>query len=469
MARSYRLCSAEWRRILTGPPTCGPVQYRGRTHGADRRRYRRQHDHGLFRRFLGLKIETRREDRPHLGDEVGRNVPQREQEGKGAAGGSQQAVVRPGIDVLLTDSVHLVKDRRVGLLTNQTGVDRQGTSDVDRLLAAGVNLVALFSPEHGFRGALDEENIGHGVDSATGLPVYSLYGDVRAPTAQMLERVDVLLADLQDIGARPYTYISTVLLALQAVAAQKRVLIVLDRPDPIGGLDVHGPVLDTASASFVGMLPVPMRHGLTMGELARLGAARLGLSGSLVVVPVAAWTRSQWFDQTGLPWVRPSPNMPSLESAAHYPGLVVFEGTNLSVGRGTPVAFQVVGAPWLDPAAVRATLGEVPGVAAADTTFTPVAPADGKYPGQPLPGLRFRVADRTRYDPTLLAARLLAAIRRVHPDQLAFRAAAFDRLAGSDAWRLAVLRGEPGEQTWGSWQPAVAEFLRLREAFLLYR
>lgn len=381
----------------------------------------------------------------------------------------QDPVVRPGIEVLLTDSLHLVQDRRVALLTNQTGVDREGLSDVERLLGSGVNLTALFSPEHGFRGALNQENIGHGVDSVTGLPVYSLYGEVRAPTPQMLESVDVVLADLQDIGARTYTYISTVLLALQAVAAQHRVLVVLDRPNPIGGAAVAGPVLDTAFASFVGMLPVPTRHGLTIGELARLGADRLGLSASLIVVPVAGWHRHQWFDQTGLRWVRPSPSMPSLESAAHYPGLVVFEGTNLSVGRGTPIAFQAVGAPWLEPASVRAMLGEVAGVVAVDTTFTPVAPADGKYAGEELPALRFRVVNRAAYDPMLLAARLLAAIRRVHPDQLAFRAAPFDRLAGSDRWRRAVLADESGEQTWQGWQPGVAEFQRLREAYLLYR
>lgn len=386
-----------------------------------------------------------------------------------AANRAQRPAVRPGIEVLLTDSLHLVRGRRVALLTNQTGVDREGKSDVDRLLGAGVNLTALFSPEHGFRGALNQENIGHGVDSATGLRVYSLYGTVRAPTPQMLRNVDIVVADLQDIGARPYTYISTILLTLKAVAEQRRTLVVLDRPDPIGGVAVQGPPLDTAFGSYVGMLAVPLRHGLTMGELARLGAARSGLSGSLLVVPVSGWTRAQWFDQTGLPWVRPSPSMPDLESATHYPGVVVFEGTNLSVGRGTSVAFQVVGAPWLDPTSVRTTLGDVPGVAVTDTTFRPVAPADGKYPGERLPALRFRATDRNRYDPTLLAAKLLAAIRDVHRDRLTFNAATFDRLAGGDRWRLALLRGESGEQTWQSWQAGVAEFKRQREPYLLYR
>jgi len=386
-----------------------------------------------------------------------------------AATGAPKSVVRPGIEVLLTDSFHLVQGRRVGLLTNQTGVDRQGVSDVDRLVGAGVNLTALFSPEHGFRGALEQENIGHGVDSATGLPVYSLYGDVRAPTPEMLQNLDVVLVDLQDIGARTYTYISTILLTLQAAAAEQRPVLVLDRPNPIAGVAVQGGVLDTAFATFVGMLPVTLRHGMTMGELARFGAARLGLSASLGVVPVAGWVRGQWFDETGLPWVRPSPNMPDLESATHYPGLVVFEGTNLSVGRGTPIAFQVVGAPWLDPEAVRAQVGQVPGVTVSDTVITPVAPTDGKYPGEQLPALKFSVADRAAYDPTLLAARLLVAVRTVHREALTLNVRVFDRLAGSDRWRLAILRGESGDQTWQTWQPAAAEFKRQREQYLLYR
>ncbi len=386
-----------------------------------------------------------------------------------AAAGAGRPVVRPGIDVLLTDSVHLVAGRRVGLLTNQTGVDSRGESDVERLLHAGVHLTALFSPEHGFRGVLDQENIEQGVDSATGLPIYSLYGEVRAPTAEMLQEVDVLLVDLQDVGARTYTYISTTLLTLQAVAALNRPVIVLDRPNPIGGVAVQGGMLDTAFASFVGFLPVPVRHGMTIGELARLGAARLGLSSSLMVVPVAGWTRDRWFDDTGLPWVRPSPNMPDLESATHYPGTVVFEGTNLSVGRGTPIAFQVVAAPWLDPARVRKLVGEVAGVSVRDTVITPQSPTDGKYPGERLPALRFRVTDRRAYDPTLLAARLLAAVHTTHADHLTFKPAAFDRLAGGSAWRLAVEAGRSGEEIWRSWQPAIAEFIRVREASLLYR
>jgi uncharacterized protein YbbC (DUF1343 family) len=386
-----------------------------------------------------------------------------------SAAGANAPAVYPGIDVLLTDSIHLVRGKRVGLLTNQTGVDRGGKGDVERLLAAGVHLTALFGPEHGFRGGLDQQNIGNRVDSATGLRVYSLYGLVNAPSPAMLEQVDVILVDLQGIGARTYTYTSTALLTLTAAARVQKPVILLDRPDPIGGEAVQGPVLDTAFASFVGMLPVPLRHGMTIGELVRFGAARLGLSSFLTVVPVAGWTRSQWFDQTGLPWVGPSPNMPDLESATHYPGLVVFEGTNLSVGRGTPMAFQVVGAPWLDPPRVRALLGDIPGVAVSITTITPSDPSDGKYPGQLLPALAFHVTDRTTYDPTRLAARLLWAIHRAHPTQLVFTDATFDRLAGSDAWRRAAEVGTGGDAIWRSWQTGVERFKHERAPYLLYK
>ncbi|MDH5198548.1 MAG: DUF1343 domain-containing protein, partial [Gemmatimonadota bacterium] len=196
--------------------------------------------------------------------------------------GAQESV-RPGIDVLIDDSLHLVRNRRVGLLTNQTGVDAHGVDDVTRLLGAGVRLTAIFSPEHGFRGQLDQENIGNGRDSATGIPIYSLYraGDVRGPTPEMLAAVDVVLVDLQDIGGRPYTYVSTALRALEAAATQGVPLIVLDRPNPIGGVAVQGPVLDTAFRSTVGMLPVPLRHGMTLGELVGFGRFVLGLGGSL--------------------------------------------------------------------------------------------------------------------------------------------------------------------------------------------
>ncbi len=386
------------------------------------------------------------------------------------AGAPQDAPpVRPGIEVLLSDSLHLVRDARIGILTNQTGVDRAGRGDIELLRAAGLNLTAIFSPEHGFRGTQDRENIGNAVDSATGVPIFSLYGPVRAPTPAMWERVDVLLVDLQDIGARPYTYISTTLLALRSARDRGRRVIVLDRPNPVGGDLIQGPTLDSAFASFVGMLPIPLRHGLTIGELARYGNDVLGIGADLVVVPADGWHRAAWYDRTGLRWVPPSPSMPDLESAAHYPGLVLFEATNLSVGRGTPVAFQVLAAPWLDPATLIARLPALPGVSLSDTLVFPEAPPDGKYGGLEIPAVRFRVTNRASYDPTQVAVALLVGLTSLHRDSLRIDARAFDQRAGTDRVRLGLERGYTTSRIWTAWRGDLDRFSARRQAYLLYR
>ena len=286
---------------------------------------------------------------------------------------SAQKAVRPGIEVLLADSAHLVRDRRVGLVTNQSGIDASGVSDVVRLRAAGVRLVALFSPEHGFRGAADPgAAVASSVDSATGLPIYSLYGRTSAPTDEMLAGIDVLLVDLQDAGARYYTYITTTVDVMKAAAGKGIPVVLLDRPDPIGGA-VQGNVLEEAHISPVGRLRVPMRHGLTLAEMARLARADLGIAGELRVVPVSGWSRAMAFDATGLPFVPPSPNLRTLESLFHYPGTCLFEGTNLSVGRGSDAPFEQIGSPWLDTAAVLSALRKaaLPGVRARGVSFTP--------------------------------------------------------------------------------------------------
>jgi beta-N-acetylhexosaminidase len=384
----------------------------------------------------------------------------------GAAADS--TVVRPGISVLITDSLHLLDGARVGLITNQTGIGPQGRSDVDLLLDAGVNLTTLFSPEHGFRGGLDREGIGHSVDSVSGLPIYSLYGDTREPTLEMLADLDVLIVDMQDIGARTYTYISTALLAMRAAARVGVRVIIPDRPNPVGGRLVQGPILDTAASSFIGMLPVPLRHGMTMGELAAFGNDVLSLGADVTVVPAGGWTRMQWFDDTELPWVRPSPNMPNLESATHYPGSVLFEGTNLSVGRGTPIAFQVVGAPWLDPTAVMERVGMVRGVALRDTVITPQQPTDLKYDGERLPAVLMQVVDRTVYDPTAVAVRLLAAVFAIHADTARFRIEAFDRLAGGSTLRTAIEAGRNAEEIVADWEVPLESFRSVRGRYLLY-
>ena len=377
--------------------------------------------------------------------------------------------VRPGIEVLISDSLHLVSEARVGLLTNQTGVGRDGSSDVELLLDAGVELTTLFSPEHGFRGMLDQADIGHGVDSATGLPIYSLYGDTRAPTAEMLEGIDVLVIDLQDIGARTYTYISTALLAMRVARENQREVVILDRPNPIGGTLVQGPLMSAGDTSFVGMLRIPLRHGLTLGELASYGNDELGIGADLTVVPADGWRRDDWFDDTGLPWVRPSPSMPDLESATHYPGLVLFEATNMSVGRGTPIAFQIVGSPWLQPSRVAQALAEHRGVSILDTVVTPSNPPDRKYDGVAIPALRLLVTDRRSYNPVEVATDVLAAVRAVHGDSLTFRRAAMMRLAGGDVIRQVVESGGILERLWGLWNAADEAFAKKRARFLLYR
>src|SRR5215210_1119410 len=298
-----------------------------------------------------------------------------------AAGtGAARDRVRPGIEVLLTDSLHLIRGRRIGLVTNQTGVDADGVSDLVRLRAAGVPLVALFSPEHGFQGAADPGAlVASSKDSATGLPIYSLYGRTSAPTDEMLQGIDVMLVDLQDAGARYYTYLATTVDVMRAAGRHHIPVLLLDRPNPIGG-QVQGNVLDPAFASPIGRLAVPMRHGMTLGELARVAARDLQIETQLVVIPATGWRRSAALDQTGLPFIPPSPNLRSLESLFHYPGLCLFEGTNLSVGRGSDAPFEQIGATWLDTTAVLRVMGraELPGVRLRGVAFTPKRPGDGK-------------------------------------------------------------------------------------------
>jgi uncharacterized protein YbbC (DUF1343 family) len=372
--------------------------------------------------------------------------------------------------VLLSDSLSVVRGRRVGLVTNQAGVDAQGISDVTRLRAAGVELVALFSPEHGFRGAAEPgATVASSIDSATGLPIYSLYGRSTAPTDAMLEGIELLLVDLQDAGARYYTYLFTTIEVMRAAGRRGIRVVVLDRPDPIGS-PVQGNVLDTAFRTPVGQLAVPMRYGMTLGELARLARADLGLTTDLGVVPVAGWRRATALDEAGLPFVAPSPNLRSLESLYHYPGICLFEGTNLSVGRGSAAPFEQVGAPWLDTAAVLARMraAALPGVRFVGVTFTPRRPGDGKYADTTLAGIRLVVSDRGTYDPTATAVHLLAAVRAVHGEQLAWIPKHFDRLAGGARLREQIEAGTaPGTIVQG-WAGDLARFKERRRAFLLY-
>jgi len=396
--------------------------------------------------------------------------------GCAAAGGTPAAPVqvRPGIEVLLADSVHLVRGRRLGLVTNQTGVDSRGVRDVDRLLAAGHRVTALFAPEHGFTGRLDVDTRPSSMaatDPASGLPVFVLHDGVRpiGPTPEMLASVDVLLIDLQDAGARYYTYPASAVLVMQAAARARIPVVVLDVTDPIGGA-VQGNALDSATPSAVARLPVAMRHGMTLGELARLANAALGIGADLHVVPAAGWRRSLALDRTGLPFVPPSLNLRTMQSLFHYPGLCLFEGTSLSVGRGSDAPFEQIGAPWLDTAAVLARIRSerLPGVQFAPVRFTPRGPGDRKFDGSEVAGIRLRVTDRAAYDPVRTAVYLLDAIRARHAGEIGFDAPRFDRLAGGAALREAIERGAPPDSIVASWRPGLERFLARRRAFLIY-
>ena len=377
------------------------------------------------------------------------------------SGQTEAAAVRPGISVLLTDSIHLIRGKRVGLITNQTGVDERGVSDIDRLRgaearAANVRLVKLFSPEHGIRGTEDREDLASGIDAQSGLFIHSLYRAATiGPPDSTLRDLDVLVVDLQDIGTRTWTYVGVVLYSMRAAARRDLPIVVLDRPNPISGAGPDGPILDPSIANpeepiagrpgkAYALYPVPLRHGLTMGEMARYFNADLRIGARLHVVPASGWRRAMWFDETRLPWVRPSPNLPTLASATVYPATVPFEATNVSVGRGTPDAFQRLGAPWLpaDSAVALLNARNLPGVRFERSDFTPESATDGKYSGRRIGGIRVVVTDRDRFAAGRTGAALLWAIRRVAPDSLVVRGAAWDDRFGRPAMREALMRGE---------------------------
>lgn len=368
-------------------------------------------------------------------------------------------VVRPGMDVLLSDSLHLIRGKRVGLVTNLAAVGADGRDAVELMRAAPVQLVALFGPEHGLSAlAAPGEKVESSVDSATRIPIYSLYGTTRRPTAEMLSGVEVLVVDLPDVGARYYTYPATGVEVMIAAATAGIPVIVADRPNPIGG-SVQGNILDTAFTSMVGRLAVPMRHGLTLGEWLRLARSDLSIGGELVVVPAAGWRRSEYFEATGLPFRAPSPNLKDVDALVHYPGTCLFEGTALSVGRGTDHPFHQVGASWLDTAAVLGVMrqADLPGVAYTGVSFTPREPGDGKFADTAVVGIRLVITDRDSYDPTATAVHLLAAIRAVHPDRIRI-GGSFDRLAGGRGLREALLRGDSPAEIVASWQPGLEAY-----------
>lgn len=383
----------------------------------------------------------------------------------------REAGVIPGIEVFLSDVPAALRGKRVGLITNHSAIDRSRTQDIDLIVRhKDLKLVALFAPEHGIRGdAAAGLKIVDETDPKTGVPVYSLYkAEDRGPSQEMLKDVDVIVYDLQEVGGRTWTYVSTMALSMEAAKKKGIPFVVLDRPNPIGGEIVEGALLEPAFKSFVGWYPIPARHGMTVGELATMFNQKHGIGVDLIVARVANWRRSQWLDQTGLPWTNPSPNLRSLDALTNYPGSVYFEGTNLTEGRGTDRPFEQIGASWLKAGEVARVMNErrLPGIRFEAITM-PVAPTAAKFPGQTIPAIRFVITDRQTYRPVRTSLLLIDEIRRQHPTDFAWRPS-IDRLTGSDKVRLAIEGGRLPPLL-EQWDREAAEFAVSRKPFLLYQ
>jgi len=370
---------------------------------------------------------------------------------------------RTGLDVLEQDNFKIFHGKRIGLITNQTGVDRLGRRNVDVLRAARINVVALFSPEHGLAGVEDRPSLGDAVDTITGIKVWSLYGKTLRPTPVMLRGIDALVFDIQDIGARFYTYESTMHYAMEEAAKAKLPFYVLDRPNPITGTHVEGPMLDPDKLSFTGSFPLPLRHGMTMGELARLMNAEPGPHADLHVIAMTGWHRADWFDHTGLPWVNPSPNIRNLDEALLYPGIAMLEySTNYSVGRGTDAPFEQIGADWIDGTDLAKRLNDrnIPGVRISPASFKP---ASSNFSGKTVSGVRFVVTDRDALSPSQLGLALAETLQALYPKRIVIEGNR--NLIGSSGVIHAL---ESGLDPAPSANANLKEFIELRRKFLLY-
>ena len=381
--------------------------------------------------------------------------------------------MQTGLEVLLAEGQPALRGARTGLISNHSAIDHRVQNAVDLLHASNVvELVALFGPEHGVRGdAQAGVKVAGAVDQRTSLPVYSLYGETQRPTPEMLHGLDALVFDLQDIGVRYATYISTMAHALEAASDAELPFVVLDRPNPLNGNGIEGNQLDPDFASFVGVHPIPIRHGMTAGELARLIAAERGWT-EPIVVPMRGWRRDRWFDETDLPWVQPSPNLPTLDSVTLYPGTCLIEGTNVSEGRGTTRPFEYIGAPWLDPFALADAMDrrDLPGCGFRPAYFTPTF---SKCAGEVCGGVQVHIFDRDSLCPAELGIHLLHAIRSLDPQSFAWRQSAdggyfVDLLLGSDQPRRNIDNGAEPDEITASWGVANEHFAERRKPYLLY-
>ncbi|MGV3707737.1 MAG: exo-beta-N-acetylmuramidase NamZ family protein [Gemmatimonas sp.] len=416
------------------------------------------------------------DDRPQIGPN-GELMPQ------------QRRQVRTGLSVLLDDSIRVIAGKRVGLITNQTGIDEKGRSGIDLLYSderatkADVRLVALFSPEHGIRGTEDREHLSDSRDEKTKLPIISLYGNTTiAPPDSALKKIEVLIVDLQDVGTRTWTYTGAMLFAMRAAGRNNIPIVVLDRPNPITGTHTEGALLDTNLANpeestpqkfsnGFSLWPMPLRHGLTMGELALYFKTTLKINVDLHVIPMRNWRRAMWYDQTGLPFVKPSPSLNNTAAMLIYPALVPFERTNVSVGRGTSEAFTRFGAPWMRADTVAKLLDDLglTGVRFRSERFTPQNPGDSKYNGQNIPGVRIEITDRDLVQPSRVGAAIFWALNKLNRDSLQVNAAGFDERLGAASVREALLSGTDPDAVMDRQLGKVVEFEKEARKYHLYR
>ena len=376
-------------------------------------------------------------------------------------------MVRTGLDIWIGNPAPESQALRLGLVSHPAAVLPDLTGAVDAFRIASYKLTALFGPEHGFGGAaLDGAHVSNATDPRTGLPVFSLYGAVNEPSAEMLTRVDALVFDMQDVGVRFYTYLSTLFSVLRGAGQAGKPVFVLDRPNPITGSRIEGGPIVPGFESFVGIINTPMRHGMTLGELACYMNVEYALGADLHVIKMHGWQRDMWFDETALPWVPTSPAMPHLSTAVLYPGMCLLEGTNLSLGRGTAIPFEVCGAPWIDGYVLAAALNELqlPGVRFRTTIFTPSASTHAETECY---GVQVHVIDRDVFRPVEMALHLLAVARCLSGDAWKWNPH-FDRLAGGSDLRSALEAGIPVAEILTVWEESISTFLRKRETYLLY-
>ncbi len=405
------------------------------------------------------------------------------------------AFVIPGIENLLNHHMHLIAGKKIGLITNPAGVDRELRQTANIFLShPKIQLRALFGPEHGIHGKSEAgEPVPFSRNNGIEVPVFSLYGQARCadkwnrgqldemmrsfdtqdegkfPTSEMLEGLDVVVFDLQDVGTRVYTYISSMAYCMQACARHQIPFLVLDRPNPINGSNMEGPILTYPEfSSFVGLYPIPLRHGMTAGELAKMFNDRfLEPKAELTVIPMLGWKRDMWFDDTKLPWIQPSPNLPTLDSVTVYPGQVFWEGTNVSEGRGTALPFEQCGAPWIEAGRVVKRLNRL-GLAGVQFEVASFRPAFSKYAGRICGGIRLHITERSKYSPLEATLYMLKTFLIFYPDRLIFHEDYFDKIMGTDNVRRALCQGLEVETIASGFSDGLQEFAELRKAYLLY-